>query len=191
MQKSKVPPGANVYVELGNKLPREVNYLPTIPYRLCWIITNGVIRKRFLWIVVRKTGIYVALGMPDGIHTSYHNDGRFQWRSKELSIDERFKCRPPLDKLDKPILIQNATSSIDDSILDGFDLSNFSEDELINEIIYLDNRALPQTIYYEVWAVPPFLHSQVSLHTDSPAHLHMVTHTNPWILVLIYDQEAN
>jgi hypothetical protein len=39
-----------------------------------------------------------------------------------------------------------------------------------------------------VWAVPPFRDGDVPLLTVHPAHIHVVTHTNPWIQVVIYEQ---
>lgn len=156
------------------------------PYRIAWVITNGRDKKHFLWISVRKTGIYVASGMPGGFHTSYHKDGRFQWRAKKVSLDQRFEDRPPLHLLKEPILIQNATSAISDEILSSFELSEFNENEPANEIIYIDNRVMSQSISYNVWAVPPNLHHKVFLFPDSPVQFYMTNHTVPWIVVAIY-----
>ena len=139
---------------------------------------------------MRKTGVYVASGMPGGFHTSYHSDGRFHWRSRDPKFTERFEDKPPLSQLSAPIMVQSGTSAIDDNALELFNLSEFT-DESTNVVIYLDNRILAPYIYYHVWVVPPFRHGQVPLHLDRPAYLHLVTHTNPWIQTVIYEQFSN
>jgi len=95
--------------------------------------------------------------------------------------------RPPLGTLREPVLIQNASAQITDNVLEAFELAKF-RDTPVDKVIYLDNRMLPDWISYEVWAVPPFLHGFVPLHTDWPAQIHLVTHTIPWVEVIIYEQ---
>lgn len=185
MNRAKVPQNSNVLVELGTKYPTEVDYDPFVPFEILWVIRNGQVRKKFLWIAIRKSGIYVADGTPFNFNTSYHNDGSFHWKIKKHK--QVFDKRPPLPDIPKPIPIQTASTSITDDYLNSFAFANF-EDRLVNKIIYLDNRMLPDWINYDVWAVPPFRHGEVPLHTDNPAHIHIITHTNPWIEVIIYEK---
>jgi hypothetical protein len=58
----------------------------------------------------------------------------------------------------------------------------------VDRLVYLDNRMLPEAIYYQVWIIPPFKYGEVPLMTEDPAHIHVVTHTLPWIGVIIYEQ---
>jgi hypothetical protein len=185
MNRARVPQNSNVLVELGGKYPTEVGYDPFVPFEILWVITNGQMRKKFLWIAIRKSGIYVADGTPFNVHTSYHTDGTFHWKIKKRK--QVFDKIPALPDIPKPILIQNASTSIDDDYLVSFNFANF-EDRLVDEIIYLDNRKLPNGINYHVWAVPPFRHGEIPLHTDNPAYIHIITHTNPWIEVIIYEE---
>ncbi|MGO8762201.1 MAG: hypothetical protein ACLP2P_15880 [Desulfobaccales bacterium] len=185
MNRAKVPQDSKILVELGSKYPTEVAYDPFIPFEILWVITNGQVHRKFLWIAIRKSGIYVADGTPFNFHTSYHADGRFHWKSKKYK--QILNNKPPLPNIPEPIIIQTATTSITDDSLDFFGLANF-EDRLVDKILYLDNRMLPEWIYYDVWAVPPFRHGDVPLHTNNPAHIHIITHTNPWIEVIIYEQ---
>jgi hypothetical protein len=98
-----------------------------------------------------------------------------------------FGAETSLGEFREPLIIQNATTNIGDQALEGFELAEFS-DQPVDSIIYLDNRMLPLYVAYEVWAVPPFRMDILPFHTHSPAHVHFVTHTNPWIAVLIYEQ---
>ena len=75
MNRAKVPQNSKILVELGTKYPTEVNYDPIAPFEILWVITNGHVRKKLLWIAIRKTGIYVADGTSFNSHTSYHTDG--------------------------------------------------------------------------------------------------------------------
>jgi hypothetical protein len=185
MNRAQVPPNSKIYIELGTTYPTEVDYDPIAPFKILWVVTNGEIRRKFLWITIRKSGIYVADGSPDNFHTSYHTDGRFHWKSKNRKIAH--EKRPPLPNILEPVIIQTVSLSITDDSLDMYELTNF-DDQLVDKIFYLDNRMLPEGIYYHVWAVPPFRHGDVPLHTDKPAHIHIITHTNPWIEVIIYEE---
>jgi hypothetical protein len=86
MNRAQIPPNSRIYVELGSKYPTEVDYDPIAPFTILWVVTNGEIRRKFLWVTIRKSGIYVADGGPDNFHTSYHTDGRFHWKSKNRKI---------------------------------------------------------------------------------------------------------
>lgn len=185
MTRTKVPCGAKILVEVGTTRPSEVSFDPFGPFKILWAITNGAVRRNFLWVTVRKTGIYVAFGGPGHTHTSYHTDGRLHWKSDQQTTE--LEHQPPLPDIGKPVLIQSATTTITDEVLDRFDLTSF-EDSLVDRVIYLDNRMLPEEVYYHVWLVPPFRHGEVPLMTNYPAHIHIITHTNPWIEVVIYEQ---
>jgi len=172
-------------VELGGERPAEVAYDPCGPFRMLWVITNGRVRRNFLWVTSRKTGIYVAFAGPGSIHTSYHAGGEFHWKIDGEKME--FGRRPPLAGLETAQLIQSATSIIDNEALRRFRLSRFA-DKAVDRVVYLDNRMLPRAISYEVWAVPPFRHGTVPLMIEDPAHIHVSTHTDPWIQVVIYEQ---
>jgi len=185
MTTGRVPKDAKVLFEIGNSRPYEVDFEPYGPFKILWVVTNGEIRRNFLWVTVRKTGIYVAFGGPLPAHTSYHTDGTFHWKVKGQKVHS--EARPPLRDIGEPQLIQSATAVISDHVLSGFDLSTFG-DEPVDRVVYLDNRVLPDAISYHVWAVPPFRHGAVPLFAHEPAHIHIITHTNPWIQVVIYEQ---
>lgn len=185
MTRAKVPREATILVELGSRRPMEVAYDPFCPFRILWVVTNGKTRRNFLWVTVRKTGIYVAFGGPGHAHTSYHADGSFHWRANGHTV--RFEKKPPLPTIEQPILIQNATAGITDEVLRRFDLTEFA-DHPVDRVVYLDNRVLPDAISYYVWAVPPFRYADTPLLTEHPAHIHVATHTSPWIQVVIYEQ---
>jgi hypothetical protein len=185
MNRAPIPGNAKILVEVGSNRPSEMGYDPFAPFRMLWVITNGVVRRKFLWVTIRKTGIYVAHAGPDSLHTSYHTDGTVHWklRKQKLSVG----TRPALPNISEPILVQSASMAITDEVLDKFQLAKF-EDQTADTVIYLDNRMLPGGLHYQVWAVPPFRHSEIPLMTDQPAHIHLVTHTCPWIEVVIYEQ---
>jgi len=183
--RAKIPHDANILVEMGTNRPKEVAYDPFGPFKILWVVTNGDVRRNFLWITVRKSGIYVAFGGPGDLHTSYHADGAFHWKAGEHTI--KLDRKPPLPDIPEPVLVQSATSVINDEALDRFELTNFI-DKPVDRVVYLDNRMLPEAIYYHVWAVPPFQYGIVPLLTAHPAHIHVITHTNPWIQVVIYEQ---
>jgi hypothetical protein len=78
MTRATVPEDAMILFEVGTKRPAEVTYGPSVPFKMLWVVTNGRELRNFLWVVRRKTGIYVASGGPDSMHTAYHSDmGRF------------------------------------------------------------------------------------------------------------------
>jgi hypothetical protein len=152
---------------------------------MLWVVTNGREGRNLLWVIVRKTGIYVASGGPGSLHSSYHSDGTFHWKLKGRKLTSETK--PPLLGISEPLLIQNGTRVITDEALEHFELARF-RDKPVDRVVYLDNRMLPDAIAYHVWVVPPFRHSAVPLITEWPAQIHVVTHTTPWIEVVIYEQ---
>ena len=185
MNRVRVPSEAKILIEVGGRRPTEAAYEPFSPFKILWVITNGAVRRNFLWITVRQTGIYVAFGGPDHMHTSYHSDGEFHWKSDHHTV--QLERRPPWPDISEPILVQNAATAVTDDVLERFDLTAF-DDRRVDRIVYLDNRMLPTGVFYQVWAVPPFRHADVPLITESPAHIHITTHSNPWIEVIIYEQ---
>jgi hypothetical protein len=185
MKRAEIPPEANILVELGTTRPAAMKFRPLEPFQMLWVVTNGRVRRNFLWMTLRKTGFYVAFGGPGHMHTSYHANGRYHWKSDEHT--EELPPLPPIATLDKPILVQNATTVVSDQAIRAFRLKGFS-DKPVDRVIYLDNRKLPKAICYHVWLLPPFQHGKVPLFTDHRAHIHVVTHTVPWIQVVIYEQ---
>lgn len=185
MSRIPVPSGARIYVELGTTVPTETAYEAFGPFELAWVIMNGSVQRIFLWVTVRKTGIYVAFGGPGHMHTSYHADGQFHWKSDTFT--QEVGRKPPLPDIPEPVLIQSATTVITNDALDRFDLAEF-RDRPVDRVIFMDNRMLPDALHYHVWAVPPFKHGDVPLMTGNPAHIHVSTHTKPWIEVVVYEQ---
>jgi hypothetical protein len=185
VKRASIPADAKVLVELGTKRPDLVPYDPLVPFEMLWVVTNGKIRRKFLWVTFRNTGIYVASGSPESLHTSYHTDGTLHWKRKDDVFSSQ--KRDPLEQLKEPVLIQSGTTSIANDALEAFEMREF-RDHPVDSVLYLDNRVLPQYICHHVYAVPPFRHGDIHLINDWPASFHLVTHTNPWIAVVIYEQ---
>jgi MgsA AAA+ ATPase C terminal len=101
MNRASIPPEAAILVEVGSHCPHKVAFDAFGPFKILWVITHGTMRRNFLWITLRKTGIYVAFGGPIHMHTSYHADGKFQWkigdgrenigRTDQQAIAQRFR----------------------------------------------------------------------------------------------------
>ena len=185
MARAKVPRDTRIFVEVGAQRPEEVSFDPFGPFEVLWVITNGRIERQFIWLTARKTGIYVAFGGPEGFHLSYHTDGTVHWKVARQKLHSQ--KRQPLLKITDPSEIQSATVVINDEALARFGLKKFTN-KPVDSVIYLDNRMLPEAIYYQVWIIPPFKHGDVPLMTDQPAHFHLLTHTVPWVGVFIYEQ---
>jgi len=186
MNRIPIPKDTKILVEVGAELPQKTAYDAFEPYRLLCLVTNGRIQRKFLWVTLRKTGIYVAFGGPGNVHTSYHTDGEFHWKLN--SITHELDRKPPLPNIPEPILIQSATTKISNEVIERFEFTIF-DDSPVDSVLYMDNRILPSTVYYHVWAVPPFKHGEVPLMIDDPADIHICTHTNPWLMVIIYEQK--
>jgi MgsA AAA+ ATPase C terminal len=62
MNRASTPPEAAILVEVGSHRPHKVVFDAFGPFKILWVITNGTMRRNFLWITLRKTGIYVASG---------------------------------------------------------------------------------------------------------------------------------
>jgi len=186
--RAQVPDDARISFEVGSQRPTETSYLSVEPFEVLWVVTNGEIRRNLFRINLSKDGLYVSISRDGNIHSSYHSDGNCHWKSAFHDTIE-LPTRPPLQEIAEPQLISNGTIAIADDVLDALELTKFEDGE-VNHVVYLDNRRLPPTIAYEVWAVPPFKHAEVALRTDFPAHIHVVTHTVPWIEVIVYEQGA-
>jgi hypothetical protein len=157
------------------------------PFEILCVITNGTLQRKFLWVARRRSGIYVASGDPNHLHTSYHQDGRLHWKSAKHKVLVPLGQREPLAALTRPALVQNATVVISDRVLGRFDLANF-KDEPVDQVIYLDNRLLPEAISYEVWAIPRIGDSEVFGYPEWPSQAHVVFHTDPWLLFIVQEQ---
>lgn len=186
MNRPIVPADAHILVEVGASRPTETGFDPFGPYEVLWVVTNGKVQRNFLRVTRRKSGIYVASGDRNQMHTSYHENGHMHWKldsGETVNLDPN----PALPDIPKPVLIQSATTVITDEVLDRWQLPEYS-DQPVDRVVYLDNRMLPEAIYYHVWAMPPFRHGEVPLLANHPAQIHVCTHTNPWIQVVIYEQ---
>lgn len=187
MKRASIPEDAKVLLEIGTKRADVVPYDPITPFEMLWVVTNGKERRNFIWVAYRNTGIYASLGIPGFPHASYHADGTYHWKHRnKIVASQRY---PPFDHLDKSVTIMNGGTSIADDALSQMSLRQF-KDHPVDSILYLDNRVLPSFIHYHVYAIPPFRHGEIPLIVDWPATLHIVTQTNPWIAVVIYEQTS-
>ncbi|HEY4798224.1 MAG TPA: hypothetical protein VII99_04020 [Bacteroidia bacterium] len=122
MTHAKIPHDAEILIELGKSRPEEVSYDTFRPFKILWVVTNGRESRNYLWVAIRKSGIYCAFGGPGNIYTSYHSDGKFHWRIGEHTKD--LEKKPPLPNIPVPILIQNSTTVITDDALEMYQLTN-------------------------------------------------------------------
>jgi hypothetical protein len=91
-----------------------------------------------------------------------------------------------LDQLKGAVAMRTSSSDISSEALSRGGYPEF-KDEQADRLIYIDNRVLPNWIHTHVWLVEPFRHSEVPLIIEYPVDFHLVTHTLPWIAVLIYE----
>ena len=105
-------------------------------------------------------------------------NGKFTWSLETGS---------QLDKFQGFIRMRNATTSISNRALRGYERFRDSEGP-IHKIVYLDNRSLPESIHYEVVLVQPFLHGTIPLALTWPCYFQLFTHCLPWIALIIYEQ---
>lgn len=193
--RARVPKDVPLLVELGSRRPGEVAFEAKTPYNLVIVITNGKIKRKFLHINRRASGMYVAHGMPGGLHESYHSDGKRHYKGKgidektgnEKKFIHKLPAGVPLDRLTGFVRMQNATAAVSDRALKGY--ARFLDSEgPFDRVVYLDNRSLPEAINYEVILVEPFRHATIPFLTDWPVHLQLFTRCLPWIALLIYEQ---
>jgi hypothetical protein len=154
-------------------------------FKVCFVITNGIIRKKFLWISRRKSGFYIAFATPGGIHQSYHQDGKSHMKVGKSEKVSDLANRPPLDSIVDAHFVTSGGFLINDDALDLLQLPEF-KDEQIDRVIYLDNRLL-KGVSFQIWLVEPWKQAQVPLIMDKRAHMHLFTHTQPWLAIVLYD----
>ena len=194
--RAKIPTDAPLLIEVGTRQrPVEVEYSAKEPYSILILIANGKIRRKFLHINRRGSGIYIAHGFPGGWHESYHSDGKRHRRgsgiNEETAVEEDFgydlPSGPPLDELTGYFTLQNATAVVSNRALRGY--PRFKEwDGPFDKIVYLDNRSLPEAVSYDVVLVEPFRHGKIPFITTWPLHVQIFTRCIPWIALLIYEQ---
>lgn len=190
-----MPKDVPLLVELGSSRPREVAFEAKPSYSIVIAITNGKIKRKFLHINRRPSGIYIAHAYPGGFHESYHSDGRRHY--KGTGIDENTKLRKkfvhnleadvPLDRLTGFVTMRHATSVVSNRALKGYPKFRDSEGPF-DKVVYLDNRSLPEAINYHVVLVEPFRHASIPFHTDWPLYYQLFTRCVPWIALLTYEQ---
>jgi hypothetical protein len=186
MARARIPPGTKIWVELGKTYPAEVSFEARTDFKICWVITDGKRRWKYLWIIRRASGLYVAHTLPGGFHESYHADGTRHWKDQkghEVSLGSG----PPLDSFAGWLALSSSTSTITSEALDGY--AEF-EDEPVDKLIYLDNRTFGPYVHTVVHLVEPYRHAEVPLGIDQPFFLYLVTHTLPWLMITMADQSA-
>ena len=160
--RARIPPDVPLMVEVGTQRPSEVCYEAKLPHSILILITNGRIRRKFIYITRRKSGIYVARGHEGGFHESYHAVGKRHWKgsgiNEETGLEEDFGYKlpsgPPLENITGYVTLQNATTVVANRALRGY--ARFKErDGPYDKIVYLDNRSLPEAVSYDVMLVEP------------------------------------
>jgi len=190
MSRARIPNDAKVWLEVGTQMPKEVAYDARIPFSICWVITDGEHRWKYLWIKRRRSGVYLAHALPDGFHESYHADGTHHWKSADGN-KQPLTNGPPLDSIHGFVALTSSSADIRPETLRRLELSEFEDEaidgrgEKVDKIIYLDCRTFGPYAYSKIYLVEPFRHGQVPIDIDRPSHLYLVTHTVPWILVTI------
>jgi hypothetical protein len=182
--KARVPPSAVVWRELGKGPAQEMAFVGVCPFSACWVITDGKRRWKYLHINRRKSGIYVAMGLKGGFHSSYHADGTRHLKMGRKTIT-MLKKGPPLEEVKGYVQIASSGSTIETKALRGYaKVKGVSADM----IIYIDNRTYGPNVGASVYIVEPFAHGKIPLHTDQPSFFYLITHTVPWLAVVLTDQ---
>lgn len=193
--KAKVPRDVPLLVEPGSARPVEVTFDAKEPYSIAIVITNGSTRRQFVYINRNQSGIFIDHGSPGNSHESYHTDGKRQWRFRGINEEtgsdyeevSDLPTGPPLDQLTGVLPLQTVTAVVSDEFLGNF--SEFSDrDGPFDKIVYLDSRALPHAVNYEVVLVEPFRQGLIPFHVHWPCHFQLFTRCLPWIALLIYEQ---
>jgi hypothetical protein len=186
MPRARIPPEANIYLELGTARPTEVKFEARRNFSSCWVVTDGKRSWQYLWINRRSTGLYVANTLPGGFHESYHADGAHHWKDWDK---EKIPLRPgpPLDTFTGWMALGSTSATISSEALDTF--AEFKQEEA-DQVIYLDNRTLGPHIHTMIYLVEPYRHAEVPLWIDRPFFLYLVTQTVPWLMITIADQSA-
>lgn len=183
MNRARIPREAKILVEVGTSRPKETLYDAQLPFSICWVITDGTHRWKYLWIIRRKSGVYVAHTLPGGFHESYHADGTHHWKKEDGTTIPLSKGLP-LDQLKAYVTLGTSSADIRSQTLVSMGLSEFA-DEAVDKLIYLDSRTFGPHAHTQIHLVEPFRHGEVPLHVDRPCHYFLVNHTIPWILVTI------
>lgn len=89
---------------------------------------------------------------------------------------------PPLDQITGYVTLGNSSSDISTQALRGF--SEFKDDQ-IDKIIYLDNRTFGPFVNTCIFLVEPYRHGEIPLHIHQPCFYYLITHTIPWVVVII------
>ena len=97
--KARIPPDALVLRQLGTGSAQQMAFEGVCPFSICWVITDGKRRWQYhLHINRRKSGIYVAIGLKGGFHSSYHADGTRHWKMGRKPLAQ-FDKGLPLEKV--------------------------------------------------------------------------------------------
>jgi hypothetical protein len=192
--KAKIPRDVPLLVETGSARPEEVAFDAKQPYSIAIAITDGSKRRKFVYINRNKNGLFIDHGSPGNCHEAYLQDGKRQWKFQGINEETGSDYEevsdlppgPPLDQLTGFLPLQTATAVVSDDFLGNF--SEFSErDGPFDKVVYLDSRALPHAVNYEVILVEPFRHGLIPFHINWPCHFQLFTRCLPWIALLIYE----
>jgi len=182
--KARVPSGALVWQKLCTGAAREMAFEGVCPFSVCWVITDGKHRWKYLLVNRRKSGVYVALGLKGGFHSSYHANGTQHWKVGRAPV-AKLEKGPPLEDVKGCIQIASSGSTIATKALTGY--AEF-KDAMADKIIYVDNRTFGPGVGASVYLVEPFAHGQIPLNTDQPSFFYLITHMVPWLAVVLTDQ---
>ncbi len=185
MTRTRVPADAKILVEVGTPRPTETSFDARCPFSVCWVITDGQRKWKYLWINRRDTGLYVAHTLPGGFHESYHSSGQRHWADASGNRTA-LPQGPPLDAISGHIPLGNRGSNISTESLSRSGISEYNE-EPIDKVIYLDNRTFGPWVNSTIFLVEPYKHGDIPMHTRHPCFYYLITHTNPWLVVTIYD----
>ena len=187
MARARIPDEARIWVEVGANRPSEAAFEARTNFKACWVITDGTRRWKYLWIVRRASGLYIAHTLPGGFHESYHSDGTRHWKDQR-GHETPLGSGPPLDAFSGWLALSSSSSTISSQALDGY--SEFV-DEPVDKLLYMDNRTFGPYVHTLVYLVEPYRHAEVPMSIDRPCFIYLITHTIPWIMISMADQSAS
>lgn len=157
-------------------------------YEICFVITNGQVRKRFFWVTRSSKGFYFAFASKGGGHFSYHADGtaHFVFDSK-IKVPEESK-RTPIDQIKGVEFFQGISSIVTDSFLDEFKTPVF-DDTRFDSIVYIDNRK-DAILNAHIYLVEPYKHGEIPIIKSSNTQLYLFTKTTPWLAIITFEQAS-